>query len=245
MLRANFITSSLQAIKFFLKKKECKVLSFKVPSEIMFSYLDVDLVNRVHTRIEDGINNTSEENVRKLIKLGWLIDNIRTNGVKNPFQLLYTGNQKYFCHPGTDRILVTAYIDPQPYVEGFYIWYKDLDPHPFILDYSTEIKNPFTLLFKFKMWDKLHLTESRMNKNISVTDNTLGSHPHFTTALNCFNNIGKPFDFPFLTFIDNVQWKHIDNKLSLDSVLVQQDANNLTLSGIKFTKLRGQWVATR
>ena len=166
------LRKSYQAVfRFFLKKKKHKLIFFKVPSEVLFPSADHNIVKRVSHKIDDGLANNNPEAVRRLIKLGWLISELKFNGVKNPMQLICSGPSKYFCHPGTDRLLITCYIDPQPYIEGFYIWYPDIDPNPFILDYEHyEIKNPFTFISKFIFSDTLRIDEVQLTPELNVSD---------------------------------------------------------------------------
>lgn len=244
-----FLRNFFQISKFLIKKRNCKILYFKLQSDLLVSFLDVNFFQVASDKINLALNN-DPQGIKKLIKLGWLIDDIRKRQVKNPLQLLYVGNGKYFCHPGTDRALATLYIDPVECVEGFYIWYPDIDPDPFILNYEhEEIKDPFTLMFKFKSWNGVAFDEIKLNKNINITDNNnqtikrnlKGSYPHFSTALYCFKKTEKDFDFPFLTYIGMDHWTPVE-EMQLSDVLDIEDEDTVFLSGIKFIKKNDVWI---
>ena len=236
----NKLISCFETVKFFLTKKNCKVLFFKVPSSVLYSYLDYDVVGRVSNIID--LSTTSP---KQALKLEWLINSIRANGIVNPVQLIKSGS-KYICHPGTDRVLVATYLLPIEYVTGFYLWYPELDSAPFVLDYDCyEITNPFSFLSKFKFSDSFYFKQVTMSNELDTSDrldltdsNSRLSLSQFATAKNSFANTAKVFSVPFLSFIDRVQWKHIESH----NTIIHFNSSECQLAGIKFKKTNSLWV---
>ena len=182
---------------------------------------------------------TNEE--RKILKLGWLIQDIKSNGVKNPIQLIKSG-QKYFCHPGTDRVLVTSYIYPIE-IEGFYLWYRDLDPHPFILDYKHRPINNFieflNLFVKNKTF-KFYITT--LNENLDTSDkDSKQSNAVFDTAKRCFLKTRSKFNYYFITYFDKVQWSETAS-MSLGDVIYFINESECVYGNVKFLKKNNQWI---
>jgi hypothetical protein len=272
----NRISSYLETIKFFHKKKDCKVIHFKIPSELFYAYLDYDIISLVSDRIsaianldlgliDDDIQKAKgrsdyywsadnkyygseqEQNyfkVKHILKLGWLITDLRQRGVQNPIQLINCGPNKYFCHPGTDRILITTYIEPTDFIQGFYLWYPNIDPNPFILDYEHyEITNPFDFVSMFKFSKSLAIKGVNISKDLDVSDKVVNkSNSQFASAKQCFDKTGKDYDFPFLSFSDKVHWDLIEQFQLLRHTISFQNEKECNLAGIKFTRVKGIWL---
>lgn len=250
-----FLKNFFVVLFWFVKKKNnTSVIFFEVPSSLLLSHLDLDVKKTVSIKIEE-IKNCDFSNVdndtlfeddkyyhiKRVFKIAWLIKSLKENGNKNPIQLLQSENGKYFCHPGTDRSLILTYIDPVDTINGFYIWYHDLDPNPFLLDFNHEIiKNPFTFLSKFKFNKNLSFRKIKMNKFLDVSDK-LNSNAMFLTAKNCFEKIQKEYSVDFLSYYDNTQWKELRKEFTLDNY-VKISEEEITLIDIKFKKLKGMWI---
>jgi hypothetical protein len=221
--------SAYSVLKFFIFKKDCKVVYFKLPSSILPAYLDYNLVEET--------SNTIKANDKSTAKLAWLIQDLKVNEFSNPIQLLQSGD-KYFCHPGTARILVNCYILNKPYVVGFYLWYPKHDIRPFILDYEYKIiSNPFEFLMKFKFGKRLLIS----TKQLTDKDDESLNHENNTTFKMVRNLLKKTldnFDVEFLTFYDGSQWDHISGTTDL----IFENENTCWLAGIKFNKINDLWV---
>jgi hypothetical protein len=255
---SKFFQSAHSAIRFYRNKGNCRVVLFRVPSEIMFSYLDYDIVKTISDRIEDIANSDLVEldkefvtldkggerfyKLRKILKICWLIEDIKNNGVKNPFQLLKNGDNKYFVHPGTDRIIVTTYITPNEYVEGFYLWYPDLDAHPFVLDYEHKFINSwFGFIRLFKYNETFRIRDITISDTLDVSDRLEGDAV-FATAKNCFSNIKEKYRYQFITFFDKIQWKKIEGKVRFQDYVKFISDKECFLSGVRFVKKDNLWI---
>lgn len=252
------ITNIIDTYKFF-RKKQCKVLFFKVPSSVMYSYIDYDMITYVSDEIDkaeiliNDLENTDKftaesilfnHPLRKIFKLNWLINELGNNEIYNPIQLIKSGDSKYFCHPGTDRITVSTYINPTEFVSGFYLWYPDIDASPFILDYEyQEVTNPYIFLSKFKFNKSLRIGYCRLTKDLDLSvDNTILSG--FSTAKKCFDKTIDVYDYQFLTFYDSSHWDGIiKDGVSLKDIITFKNATECDFSGIKFKKINDKWIA--
>lgn len=222
-----------------------------MPPEVLIAYLDYDVVRQVSQRINlaqtlnlDIQPETNEE--KKILKLGWLINNIKSNGVNTPIQLIKSG-QKYFCHPGTDKILVTSYIIPTE-IEGFYLWYKDLDESPFVLGYQHRIITNFldftnlfiknkTLKFYIRnITEKLDISD---NEGLDISSNK--GNAYFGVIKNCFLKSKQRFNYYFITYFDNMHWVETD-KMKLSDIIHFINDSECVYGGVKFLKKNKDWI---
>jgi hypothetical protein len=173
--------------------------------------------------------------------LGWLIQDIKSNGVKNPIQLIKSGS-KYFCHPGSDKILVTTYISSRD-IEGIYLWYKEIDEHPFILDYEhKKITNFLEFNKLFHKSDSFKFYSTKMNPNLDTSDKCANvSNAVFDTAKHCFLKTTEKFDFDFITYSDKIQWTSTKNT-TLTSVIYFINDSECVYGGVKFLKKQNYWI---
>lgn len=78
----------------------------------------------------------------RMFKLLWLCEDIRSNGVQAPMQLIQHG-RGYRTHPGSDKKFVLTLLEPRRSIPMFYIWYPELDPAPWIWTTPhTEVTSP-------------------------------------------------------------------------------------------------------
>lgn len=232
--------------KFFKEKQDCKVYFFNIPTTILFSFLDYDIIQTVNHRIEvlRNYDKCSLDEIKKSIKLSWLIKELRNKDLKNPVQLLKKG-KKYFCHPGTDRVLTSLYIFPKKFIKGFYIWYPNLDENPFIFDYEFyEVKNHINFLTKFKYSKSFKFKSINLNNDLDVSDKDVNSNAIFSTAKNCFIETDKTFNSLFLTYRDKMQYDKIKN-LKINDAIEFIDDNICNYGGVLFEKKKNIWVVKR
>lgn len=253
------ITNSLFVI-YFLARRKSKIIKFEIPSEVLMdkSAIDIpELINYYITLAEytkldyydDVILSESTDifwtkwatrystELRTILKLGWLTNEIRTKGIDNSLQLLQSDNGKYICHPGNSRLLVVTYICPQPIVTGFYVWDPDLDPDPFILNYPhRELKN-------LREITQLYKTKSNRFKIIFSKLAEKDNNPSCTNlAVNELLKFNDTFSLDFLTMFDNSHWENnIKGKLFFKDV-ISFDGNNCIFGGIKFVKCNNKWI---
>jgi len=222
------ILNYFETVKFFIFKKNAKVIYFSVPSEVLYAHLTYDVIETVSHKINGKDGYTA--------KLGWLINTLRHEEVDNPVQLLPWGS-KYHCHPGSDRILVTCYLLPKKTISGFYIWYPKIDPMPFILDYEHEvIKNPFKFLSKFKFtpYFRIKAEQLKISQPTKYTTGIFKSTVKYLSTV-----IDK--DIYYLTFNDQSNWTKINP--DLDQILSFDAPDHCILGGIGFTRKNNLWIA--
>jgi hypothetical protein len=252
--------SSFFSVIYFLARGRSKIIEFDIPSAVLMENSAIDISEIVsyyitlaeHTDLSqyDELIMSGENDLfwtmsptrystelRTILKLGWIINEIRTNGVNNSLQILQSSNGKYICHPGTSRLLVVTYICPQPTVKGFYIWNKELDPNPFILSYPhKELKNPIKILSLYKK--KSNQFKIRFFK-ITEKDKAQSYTKLAVTELLKFN---KTFSLDFITMFDNGHWDNdIKGKLTF-SQIISFDQGKCTFGGIPFVKHNNKWI---
>lgn len=254
----NFYQNVLAVKSFYQTKGNCKVIFFNVPSEVLFAYLDYDVIKEVSNRIDQAkeldletIDRTLYKQtdtleflrIRKILKLAWLIVHLKNNKVKNPVQLLKSGD-KYFCHPGTDRVLISTYLRPTNTVKGIYLWHPELDPTPFILDYEhKEITNYIKFLTLFSYNKTFKIKSGIMSDDLDVADkdDVSISNAMFSTAKATFERTSKTFRVPFLTFHDNSQWNDVE-KLKFKDLINFKSDNECVFGNLTFVKINGVWI---
>jgi uncharacterized protein YebE (UPF0316 family) len=263
ILKINVFYKNIISIrKFFKNKGKSKLIYFEIPNEIAFSYIDFDVIKSVSILISNLENkdlieldkfvldtdidqwNDDLQDLKLFLKLSWLIEDIRNNGLTSLFQLLQTNNS-YSFHPGTTRFLVSTYLVPQKELKGLYVWDKRIDANPFILDYKCkEINGVIELLSLFKItklprFMYLNLTDKTDCGDI-LSSNSPTNRP-FLFAQEKFLTILDKFEIPFLTFHDSMHWKKINKKL-LPSECIKFNNQECEIKGIKFKKINDIWI---
>ena len=208
--------------------------------------MDYDVVQTVNQRIIlaqsldlDKLPTTDEE--RKILKLGWLINDIKINGVTNPIQLIKSGT-KYFCHPGSDKILVTSYICPRD-IEGIYLWYKEIDNSPFLLDYQhKKITNFLQFSNLFHKSSSFKFCSTKINTELDTSDRDIAtSNAVFDTAKTCFLKTTNDFDFDFITYSDKIQWSSTKD-MKLKNIIQFVTDTECLYGGVTFLKKNNYWI---
>jgi hypothetical protein len=247
--------------KFYIIKKEVEIIEFEIPTEIIFSHTKYEIFKTVSNLIESAKKydlNKIDENInfyfktdwpeelhdlKLLLKLIWLIKNLKNTKIKTPFQLLCCGDH-YMFHPGTTRLLVSCYILPSKTIKGFYIWDKKLDGNPFIFNYKHEkIKSPFKLLLKFPFTVPFKIKHLFLNEKTDCFDklDRDKNNRMFQMAQKCFLEYNDTFETPFLTFHQSIHWEKI-KKGFLFNNNIKFENNYCFIDGIKFEKINGYWL---
>jgi len=253
--------STKSLIWFFLIKKS-KIILFEVSPAELFAHLEVDPVQSVSDAINiastydlnlidrlaatDSFWNNEDwpeeyEELKYVLKLGWLITDIKQNGLKNPIQLLQSSNQKYIVHPGTARILVLSYLLPLEKIKVVYVWDNALDQNPFFSN------NPYTIIDN--TWSFLKLFNKSINfriKAANLNDSTkcIDGHKYFyfKLAVDSLKNTHTRFNLNFITFIDHNHWiSNIKHRVYFKDI-INFEKDQCMLSGIKFTKIKDKWI---
>jgi hypothetical protein len=254
-------TSIKSLIWFFLIKKS-ELILFEISSAELFSLLDIDPVDAVSNAIElastydldtidklastDNFWNNEDwpqeyENLKYVLKLGWLINDIRKNGINNPIQLIQTNNGKYIAHPGTARTLVLAYLLPREKIKVLYVWNKDLDPNPFFahIPYHT-ISTASSFLKMFKKSINFKVKAACLNETTECIDGY--KYFYFKLAVDSLKKTHEVFSLNFITFIDDSHWLSKIKHKTYFKDIISFSNNRCRLGGINFNKIDNKWI---
>lgn len=252
---------NLLTVFYFFLRKKCAILYFEIPPDILMGFLEYDIIKTVSIKIEEAekvnlnqpltMDLPNIDSLKEILKLGWLINDIRTKGVKNPVQLIKRGNL-YFCHPGTSRLLVQSYILPENKIKGIYLWYKDLDPDPFILPHSKYITNPFKFISLYSKNKQLKFVCEKITNDLNVSDIEKGSCENilgwdtsdramFFTIKKCFQKSTTNPNHLFIMGWDTIQWEETKNMV-LSDIISFPDKNTCIFGNVKFNKKNNNWV---
>ena len=240
----------------YFKSANTKLLYCEAPTALLLSRLEKNVFQEVSNAIEAGSQANLKEidsklnkyhlcaldptgRLRTLLKLGYLINEIRLNGQKNPIQLVSSSQPGFYkVHPGTVRVIVSSYILEQETTNFIYCWHDQLDNDEIFLEYKKFIiETPEQFL-------KLHPVKTevrfkRLNESIKFVDpnkvvNFYGMQLFGLKAQH------DSFDFSFLTTFDT--WTpSLEQRIKFKDV-VQYNGNECILSGIKFQKVNNMWI---
>jgi hypothetical protein len=236
---------------------------FEISSAELFAHIDIDPIQDVSYYIDLATNSDlayvdnlmskkklwkiwndwpqEYESLKYLLKLGWLIKDIKQNGVDNPIQLLQTENGKYIAHPGTARLLILSYILPSEKIKVLYVWNKELDPTPFFnqMPYQT-INNAWVFLNLFKKSNNFTIKAACLKETTVCVDGY--KYFYFKLATDSLKKIHKTFNLDFITFIDNGHWaSNIKDKIYFRDI-ISFGNNCCRLGGINFIKINNKWI---
>jgi len=254
-------TSIKSLIWFFLIKKS-NVILFEMSSAELFAHLDNDIVGNVSDAITlasrfdldyiDKLSSSTDfwvnedwpqeyEELKHILKLGWLINDIRQHGVNNPIQLLQTANGKYIAHPGTARILVLTYLLPREKIKVLYVWNKDLDPFPLFANIPYQTISTISSFLKiFKKSINFKVKSACLDETTECLDGC--KYFYFKLAVDSLKNAHQLFSLNFITFIDDDHWiSKIKHKVYFKDVISISD-NHCILGGINFNKINNRWI---
>lgn len=251
------ISSAFNLIKFFVTGKS-KVVYVELPVDVFKEHLDFNAedVLSSHLNIAASIDislydefirdyeifwssNVSDEinSLRFLLKLGWLIKDIKSNGMINPIQLLQSGRGKYKAHPGSARAIVTSYIVPIDTIKCIYVWDATLDPNPIMLNYPhLIIRNPIKFLNLFLKISKFKILTERLTS-------TSTNDAYFNSAKDGLRAAHSTYNLNLITTKDiKLSEQEIRNKIFLKDILEFSDRNTCALGGVKFIRHNNRWT---
>jgi hypothetical protein len=242
----------------FFRASKSKIIHCKVPSVDLIQYiidlqnpfkqvndlielaanLDLDYVDSQLTKGKQLAYDTewidNWQDVRQSLKFGYLIQELKRNGQRNPMQLLASSTKnKYAVHPGSVRLAVLIASLEVEYCELIYCWDQNIDPTPFIFNYdTTEITNArqFFRLFRdnFVIYREILFS----NKN---TENKGGATKLQKQVL---TNCSSAYDF--LTTFDS--WdKKVEKRILFKDVYEFHSDISCTIGGVNFIKNK-VWV---
>ena len=249
--------------KFFNDPTRSKIYKIKVPTDVFVGLIDYDLVKTFsnHLDFAQGANlKDISSNIKKyntegwpsqvysariLHKILWILKDFEDNlPVLTPFQFLKT-QYGYMVHPGTSKLIATAYLNPIQYHQGFYVYSKQIDPNGMLLDYKTgEVNNTEEFISQFdfqKFFFKF--------RSITVTSRIkLSSHSYLPEHFYSYYQTFKDLNYTTLTYYDNhnpdddINWAKNRYDTSLDDEIKFLDATTCLFHNIKFEKVNGTWL---
>lgn len=247
---------------FYFKKSHISVVSFNISAELLHAFIKGNNIKIVSDLIEsarktdldklDHLLSTNEfwnsnwpseyNSLRYLLKLGWLINDVRTNGIKNPIQLIPAKDNKFSVHPGTIRILILTYLIPQEKIPVFYVWDKLIDPNPILFENEyTTIESPREFIKLFNKSKKFKVVKARLTETSVCQDESPLSY--FEIAHKSLKERVKKFETDFITVMDSAHWKNeIQEKVYFRDIIRFYNNDKCSLSGIEFTKVNGLWI---
>jgi hypothetical protein len=144
--------------KFFNTISDSTIYKIKIPTDIIYGLLEQDPIITFSNYINFAQNNNFKDlnsdirkyniegwnnqdnyshSLQKLCKILWLLKDINSSKeVATPFQFIKT-KYGYMVHPGTAKVIVSSYLSPIEYHEGFYVHSPQIDPTGILLDYAT------------------------------------------------------------------------------------------------------------
>jgi hypothetical protein len=248
---------------FFLFNKRSKIVKFQISADLLYAYLHVDPIHVISERIEfarncnleylDSLMSADEfwkkdwpkeyKPLEYLLKIGWLVEDIRKNGIQNPIQLIQSGPNKYALHPGTARSIVVTYLIPQKSIPVFYVWDTALDPCPFLLDHEYEIVNNYRSFLKmFKRSSSFKILTCRLTETLNCSDG--GDYAYFDLAQKNLKRSHGSFDLNFITVQDIGHWQNqIKQTVYFKNLIEFTDDNTCIFAGLCFVKINEKWIA--
>lgn len=247
--------SNEEIINNYINNANSRLIHCKLPGELLpiiseFDYKDevsrlLDLttqidLNQVDEKIKKGLvlrkytDVDGVKGLRALLKLGFLIDDIRKTGQQNPVQLIL-GPVQYLMHPGTTRNLIFSYVEPPVQVSCLYCWDPVLDPDPVFLHYAPEwefIRDAEHLISLHKSYKNYTAYHTVLTHNTPIEGTwelmLRGLHKRF-----------GEFNTEMFTLDDQWGRDELSNKFFSDYISINEDV--ITISGINFKKENQHW----
>ncbi len=250
--------------KFFNDPARSLIYKIKVPTEVFAGLLDYDLIKTFSNHLDvaqnadlkdisSNINKYNTEgwpcqlnSIRILQKVLWILKDFDNNiPVLTPFQFLKT-QYGYMVHPGTSKLLVTAYLNPIQYHQGFYVHSEQIDPDSMLLDYKVgEIDDTEEFISQFN-FQKFFFKFRTINVTPRIKLSSHSYLPKYYAYYQTFKNL----NYKTITYYDNhnpnddTNWAYnrYDTNLADDIKFI--DNNNCLFHNIKFKKINNTWIKT-
>jgi hypothetical protein len=253
----NMFNTFWNLISFYTFNKSSKIVYIELKADELADLLDIDVKKTVSDYISlafsTDLNSLDEftkdeffwsksvanRPFKYLLKLGWLVKDIREMGLKNPIQLLQSGKGKYKVHPGSARAIVVSYILPVSTIRCFYVWDKKLDPTPFFYNRPFRIlSNPKNF---YDLFDKDFSFKHFVILKSKISETTSDQYFNFvkTGLQECYDK----FNLNFITVRDSSHWDNsIKDKVHLYEIINFTDKRTCYLSGVKFVFKNNMWI---
>jgi len=256
-----------------------KIVSFQVPGRKLYELINLDVATFNETNIERVLSDKIDQFIRipsekkkyfieksdthewtwdndpdlyicyQMLKFLWLAEDMGWNNQEAPVQLIQTG-RNYNCHPGSDKKNIITYLQPMPWIRGFYIWYPEFDQTPWHWSINHDyISNPDDFI---KMFHRAtHDTFNFKYTEAKFTYSGYETEPHFEPWA-CGLHLGMKkwghiqsekfnITLPTLSYHDGVHRQGIHDRRDLfDKLRVHKD--KFDFGKFTFVKYRGMWV---
>jgi hypothetical protein len=201
---------------------------------------------------KDWIGDNPElYNCYQMFKILWLARDIKSRDRQEaPIQLIQMG-RNYHCHPGSDKKYVITLLQPLASVRGFYIWYPELDPAPWIWTQPyEEVKSPEEFIAMFDRAD--HNTFTLEHGTVTFTHDEFQCQTHFEPFANgahkACKKYGKIRNNNFHLELEHLSYKDavhrmgmFENRNFIDDIFFENE-DVFRLGDFKFLKINGIWT---
>ena len=241
-----------------------KILHCRIPSSVLLAYLEDNIFESLSRILDSGIDinldyidkhlkagkelvqrypfekewlPTDFYTVRRLLKLGLVTKELKTNGQLNPIQLILGSTDgKYLVHPGVVRTLVMMGVLDFNEIDVMYVWDKHLDPDPFVLDYIVNEIDTVEYFYKIHKHQEFGIFQQ------TITHSTTPDNQYSELQVTALQKrlLGTKYQYNFLCTMDF--WtKKVEQHVIFKDVLEYQSKTQCTLYGYKFVKEHNYW----
>jgi hypothetical protein len=247
-----------QVDKFFDDQHHAPVYKFKISSNILYGILSYDIIQTFSNHLSvaqqvdlshiDSIKDQYNDNtwpaelnsIKVLQKIIWILDDItQSSRIDTPFQLIKAPDG-YMCHPGAGRLIVGCYLNPIDYIEGFYVWNKQVDPDPLVaLDGEIKTADEFINLFNFDKYFFKFKTYKVSNRTTKVPTNIT-----VNMFLKSYRLVKSKFSSTIITYYDNHDPLRDNDRynFNLSDKIRFVDTDRCIFSGLEFRKVGNMWI---
>lgn len=246
-----------QVDKFFDDPLHSPVHKFKISSSLLYGILEYDVIQTFSNHLSiahqvnllhiDSVKKQYNENkwppewnsIRVLQKIIWLLDDItKSPKIDTPFQLIKSSNG-YICHPGAGRLLVGCYLSPIDYIEGFYVWNKDIDPDPLVeLGKEVNTADEFINIFDFSKYFFKFKTYKAGSRTINNSNTT------FDLFLKTYKEAKLTEPSTIISFYDNHDPLRNDDRYNfkLSDRIKFIGSDRCIFNNLEFRKVNELWI---
>ena len=244
-----------------------KILHCRIPSSILLAYLEDNIFESLSSILDSGTNlnleyidscllsgeqlvhgyawfekqwlptGTDFYTVRRLLKLGLVTKELKTNGQLNPVQLIMGTTQgKYIIHPGVVRTIVMLGVLDFEEIDIMYVWDKHLDPDPFVLDYIVNEIDTDEYFYKIHKHQEFDIFQQ------TITHSTTPDNWHSELQVPALQKrlLGTEYQYDFLCTMDF--WdKKVEQHVIFKDIIEYQSKTQCTLYGHTFIKEHNHW----
>lgn len=175
----------------------------------------------------------------QLVKILWLIEDLKKVGQEAPMQLIKSIGAQYRCHPGSDKRYAMTLLEQFESIRCFYIHYPELDPNPWHNTYphkQIETAEEFIDMFPMANHDTFGFQHDTVELNGVDGYNTIA---HFEPFARFSNQIMMKKDIDLmpvehLSYRDEIHREQIQANTDLLNDIYFEDEETFWLGDYKF-----------